>query len=336
MEVDPMWEDAEDVGDRLSREPFPKQGIGGFDQCWYPIALSEQLGRSAVISREFLSGRVIVFRGENGAAKVLSAYCAHFGADLAAGAVVGDEIRCPFHHWRYGQDGRCTNIPTGEPIPEAARQFSFPTIEMLGVIWAFNGEEPLYDLPTLGVDENKYAIRVCQLRDQPHDPAVFMCNTLDLQHIKVVHGWRFLDGTDPVATVNDFDVGYDLKAMTPQGTTVAYRLAIFGTNILGYFGTFDGREVRAIYTAAPLPNGHSTSYIITATPRGADQIDTIEAFLDRVTAARENVINEDWPILSRIGHPRSRLFTRSDRQLARFVTYLRKFPRAHPSAEFIT
>ncbi len=318
--------------------PFPKQGEGGYDQSWYPIMLSSQLDKGQVVSREFLSGRIIVYRGENGKATVQSAYCAHFGADLAAGTVVGNDIQCPFHHWQYGLDGVCTKIPTGDPIPKAARQFVFPTEEKLGVIWAFNGEEPLYELPTLGMSEDTHTIRINQLRNQPHDPSVFMCNTLDVQHIRAVHGIRFEGDKDPEATFNDFEVFYEAKGSAPQGYSIAYRFAIYGSSILGYQGYFDDREVKAIYTGAPLPNGHSTSIMITATPKQeGDEIDgRVDQFLDRVTAVRENVISEDWPILSRIGHPRNRLFTRSDRLLAKFIDYLNNYPRAHPSGPYIT
>ncbi len=318
--------------------PFPKQGEGGYDQSWFPMMLSSQLGKGEVVSRDFLSGRVIVFRGENGKAVVQSAYCSHFGADLAAGTVIGNDIRCPFHHWQYGQDGVCTKIPTGDPIPKAARQFVFPTEEKLGVIWAFNGEEPLYELPTLGVSDETHTIRVKQLRNQPHDPSVFMCNTLDLQHIRSVHGIRFENDKEPEATFNAFEVFYHAKGTAPQDYSISYRFAIYGSSILGYQGYFDDREVKAIYTGAPLPNGHSTSYMITATPKadGDSQDDSVVRFLDKVTAARENVITEDWPILSRIGHPRRKLFTKSDRLLAKFITYLNEYPRAHPSGPYIT
>jgi phenylpropionate dioxygenase-like ring-hydroxylating dioxygenase large terminal subunit len=78
---------------------------------------------------------------------VLTAFCRHLGATCPRGSVVGDEVRCEFHHWQYGGDGRCTRIPAGGAVPEQARLFSFPVAERWGLIWAFNGEQPLFDPP---------------------------------------------------------------------------------------------------------------------------------------------------------------------------------------------
>src|SRR5436189_185947 len=81
------------------------------------------------------------------AASVLSAYCRHLGTDLARGDVIGDDIRCGFHYWQFGEDGRCSHIPVCDRIPDDAGLFKFPTAESLGLIWAFNGTEATYDVP---------------------------------------------------------------------------------------------------------------------------------------------------------------------------------------------
>ncbi len=63
---------AEPAVERVLR-PMPKEGDNGlYTQSWYPICLSNEVGAGHVISREFLGGRVIVFRGENGIASGLS------------------------------------------------------------------------------------------------------------------------------------------------------------------------------------------------------------------------------------------------------------------------
>ncbi len=57
-----------------------------------------------------------VFRGHNGEAYVVDAYCPHLGANLAVGGrVVGSCIECPFHGWQFqGSDGKCVRIPYAE------------------------------------------------------------------------------------------------------------------------------------------------------------------------------------------------------------------------------
>lgn len=59
---------------------------------------------------------MVVFRGQDGKAYVMDAYCPHLGANLAVGGrVVGNCIECPFHGWQFrGEDGRCVRIPYAE------------------------------------------------------------------------------------------------------------------------------------------------------------------------------------------------------------------------------
>lgn len=61
----------------------------------------------------FSGQQVAVFRGQDGKAYVVDAYCPHLGANLAVGGrVVGGCIECPFHGWQFrGQDGKCVKIP---------------------------------------------------------------------------------------------------------------------------------------------------------------------------------------------------------------------------------
>src|SRR3546814_17572209 len=76
----------------------------------------------------------------------MRAYCPHLGADLSIGDVVDGQVRCVFHHWRYGTDGRCSGMPSTDPIPGQPRLFESPVQDKYGILWAYNGLEPHYDL----------------------------------------------------------------------------------------------------------------------------------------------------------------------------------------------
>jgi phenylpropionate dioxygenase-like ring-hydroxylating dioxygenase large terminal subunit len=119
---------------------------GVYTQCWFPIATSAEVPPGRVVGKDFLDGRVVVFRGEDGEASVLSAYCTHTGADLAVGDVVGNCVRCAFHHWQFNGDGSCAKTGSDDPVPSDSDVFAFPTQEKYGLIWAFNGTEPLYEV----------------------------------------------------------------------------------------------------------------------------------------------------------------------------------------------
>src|SRR5438477_4301216 len=112
-----------------NRKVRATKSAAGFHSSWYAIARGDEVAPGQILGRDFLEGRAIVYRGEGGRASVMSAYCRHLGADLGLGKVIGEDVRCAFHHWQYGPDGGCTKIPASEKIPKAARVFKFPTAE---------------------------------------------------------------------------------------------------------------------------------------------------------------------------------------------------------------
>lgn len=128
--------------------------------CWYPVALSEEVRRGQAVGIEFCDGEVVVYRGEDGAVRAVTPYCPHMGANLKVGDVVGNDLRCAFHHWQFGPEGNCTFIPSGDRISESAKIHKFHAEEKWGMIWVFFGAEPLYPLPTFpNWDESRYVTR---------------------------------------------------------------------------------------------------------------------------------------------------------------------------------
>lgn len=71
-----------------------------------------------------------MFRGQDGKAYVVDAYCPHLGANLAVGGrVVGGCIECPFHGWQFrGADGKCVKIPYADKGERSEKKLShFPS-----------------------------------------------------------------------------------------------------------------------------------------------------------------------------------------------------------------
>ena len=170
---------------------FPKYPIS-----WYLFCYSGQL-RSGPFAKSFLERRMVAYRARSGRVVVMDARCSHLGADLGAGTVVGDGIRCPFHDWTYGPDGRCTHIPAQADIPITAKQTCYPVEERHGMVFIFNGSRPLFPLPffpNCRPDELIPSRPFGTVLDCPWYMAG--ANAFDLQHFRAAHDRR-LEG-DPL------------------------------------------------------------------------------------------------------------------------------------------
>jgi len=321
---------------RLLGKPLPKEGEGGlFSKTWLPICMSSELPAGGIYSAGFLDGRVVAYRGESGEARVVSAYCPHLGADLASGSVVGENIRCLFHHWQFDPDGVCVKTATGDPPPPGACLFRFPTVEKHGIIWAFNGEEPHFEVPDFPFPSENLTYRVLAHEEIFNvDPWVICCNTPDIQHIKALHGVTF--DVEPHDNIRwtDHSMMYDIKGRHTKGDPIEFTVGIVGTSIFYQSGTFNGRWYGYIAPMGmPAPGKVKVYYVIAASKSEGDEAGTQE-LLDFLLSIQQQIIKDDAPVLRGI-HFRPGALSESDRVLAKFFQYLRSYPRAHPSAEFI-
>jgi hypothetical protein len=68
--------------------------------------------------------------------------------------------------------------------------------------------------------------------------------------------------------------------------------------------------------------------------KGLGNPEEIDKYLDWVVDLETRIVLDDMVNMQTI-HFRPGTLTRSDLTLGRFFDYMRRFPRAHPSAEFI-
>jgi len=155
---------------------------------WYIALPSSALARGRAQSVDVCGQRLVVWRGQDGRARALDAYCPHMGTDLGIGRVDGDHIRCFFHHWAFDEAGACVDVPCGEPAPKGARAFAYPVRERYGFVWVFPDREAdadLVELPELEGAETTHSIGRAFTRPCHHH--VNMVNGIDPQHLKTVH-----------------------------------------------------------------------------------------------------------------------------------------------------
>jgi phenylpropionate dioxygenase-like ring-hydroxylating dioxygenase large terminal subunit len=319
-----------------SRKPMLKEGEDGlFTQSWFVVCPSSELKQGEVIGRGFLDGRVAIYRGENGTAQVLSAYCPHLGADVSNGFVVGNNLQCPFHFWEYDQSGKAVRTAIGDKPPPKACLFHFPTVERWGLIWAFNGEKPLWQLPDLPYPDDELYVTTLEVRSFEADPWVGCCNTLDLHHFLVLHKlkMRQQELRDEDIRWSEYSVTYDLQALHWDDIPVDYRFGIFGTTLFYQETLLGGKWFTALAAQAMPRPGYSTPYGVFATRKGKD-LDESKAINHYSMTLEKDFYEQDNRALTGI-HFREGMLLKRDRTLVKFLDHMKRQPRAHPSRDAI-
>jgi nitrite reductase/ring-hydroxylating ferredoxin subunit len=300
----------------------------GFHQSWFPVALAREVAAGKPLGVDVLGTRIIAYRDCTGKAIVQSAWCPHLGADLSQGEMVESQIRCPYHHWRFDRSGMCTHIPTGDKIPTGARIFTFPTAEVWGLVWAFNGSEPLFPPPGIpGIEEQDLAIETRARGIRPLPPWVGVSNGVDFQHLRTLHGLQ--TGAPETIEVGDYSIEYCID-------TERYRQhgRITGTNVFAQHLRREGMDTYMLFTGAPIDHHCSRGFFVIGVRKGGDgpaERQRTVAQLEAVRGFVEKLLAEDDPVLNtmrfKIG-----VLVASDRHLARYFNYVREFPRAEPPA----
>jgi phenylpropionate dioxygenase-like ring-hydroxylating dioxygenase large terminal subunit len=169
---------------------------------WFQVAWSSELPAGGVIHRRYFDTDLVLFRDESGAVRVLDAHCAHLGAHLGyGGTVVGTDIVCPYHGWRWSGDGRNTYIPHSAHPHRDQRLRSWEVREHDDVIVVWHdafGREPSWEPPTLAdiVDGFELAdYYPVQLTSRLWDdvrvrPQIVVENIVDAAHFQYVHSAR--------------------------------------------------------------------------------------------------------------------------------------------------
>jgi phthalate 4,5-dioxygenase oxygenase subunit len=120
---------------------------------WVPFLPSSDLTIDGHPQRVRLFGEdLVAFRDSEGRVGVVDQACAHRGAPLIFGRNHEGGIRCVYHGWQFGVDGRVLDAPC-EPaesrLKDKVRIKSYPCQERNGIVWAYMGEAKPDALPPL-------------------------------------------------------------------------------------------------------------------------------------------------------------------------------------------
>ena len=112
-----------------------------FEKGWHKVFSCEDLEVNKAISIDDFATQIVVWRGADGIVRALDLFCKHMGASLECGEVDGNCIRCPFHAWRWNDEGNCDDIGYANKIPPKAKTRSWKVKEEDGSIMVWYDPE---------------------------------------------------------------------------------------------------------------------------------------------------------------------------------------------------
>src|SRR5829696_3085732 len=158
---------------------------------WHAVAATAELDKEPVLAVKLLGENLALYKSPNGDLGLMAERCPHRGASMVYGIPEDDGLRCPYHGWKFSEEGVCLEQPA-EPenstFKHRVRIPAYPVQEMGGLIWAYLGPAPAPILPKFDLfvrDDIKRSIGITVL---PCNWVQMMENSLDPVHLEYLHG----------------------------------------------------------------------------------------------------------------------------------------------------
>ncbi len=112
---------------------------------WLPFLRSSDVVPDGQPHRVRLLGEdLVAFRDSAGRVGLVNHACPHRGAPMVFARNEEGGLRCVYHGWKFGVDGRCLDIatqPADAPLCRTATIKACPVRERCGVLWAYLGAD---------------------------------------------------------------------------------------------------------------------------------------------------------------------------------------------------
>ncbi len=311
------------MGDRY---PLPAAPNG-----WFCIGNSDDLAVGDVVPARYLSRDLVLFRGDDGGARVFDAHCPHLGAHLGVGGrVCGDGLACPFHGWRFDGAGQLVEVPGLSRPPRAAAR-TWDVCERNGRIFVWHhadGEGPTFEVIAYRQVEADWTpwrsntYRVCvHIQD-------LMENIIDRAHFLTVH-----DMAPPER--DHFDVHFEgtcmvveqtlkVTAISEVGFEVDTRTTAFGPGIVAVEVNQDPIEMLTYITQTPVDEELTEVSLHFSMKRlpDDDATESISELNDKVTNVQ---FTQDVPIWENKIYRERPMLTKVDGPVAQYRRWFRQF-----------
>lgn len=309
-----------------SRYPFTSSPNG-----WFSVGAGADLAPSDVRPVTYLGQDLVLFRGDDGVARVFDAHCPHFGAHLGVGGrVCGDGITCPFHGWQFAGDGQLVGVPGLLTTPRAAAR-AWPVCERNGCIFVWHhaeGASPDYEVIGYRPDEaswtswrrNTYRVRIHvqelteNIIDRAHFAAVHDMERPEKDHFEV----RF-EGSSMIV-----EQSLKVTAVDAGGYEVQTTTTTCGPGIVAVEVNQDTIEMLTYITQTPIDEEHTEVSLIFSMKALPDEkaTESISELNDRITNEQ---FNQDVPIWENKVYRQRPMITKIDGPVAQYRRWFRQF-----------
>ena len=296
-----------------------------FPMGWYSVSRSHELLVGEVKRVQAFDRELALYRTRSGVAVVQDAFCPHLGAHLGVdGRVIGESIQCPFHGWRFGSDGVCTEIPYCDEIPPRARVRTWETGEKNGEVYMWFHPEntpsqwELPDLPELN-DPNWTSPRYAEF-DVPAHVQDIAENSCDPVHFQYVH--RQPDVPPSEVTIDDDGRHLHLHSDASNALIPSQLHAtVYQPGFALVRNTYGPNAEMVVYNSAQPISKHETKMRWTLTVRREIE----DQAGDEVMRGIIDGLGDDYPIWANKVHKHRPLFCKGDETLVKFRKWVRQF-----------
>jgi phenylpropionate dioxygenase-like ring-hydroxylating dioxygenase large terminal subunit len=124
---------------------------------WYVVARSTEV-KDKPLGVMLWHQAIVLYRDETGKVHALEDRCPHRQVKLSHGQVIGNELECAYHGWRFNAQGNCVDVPylaSNQKLPNCQIN-RYRVQELDGFIWLFPGDIAQLkkdDLQPMGVPE---------------------------------------------------------------------------------------------------------------------------------------------------------------------------------------
>jgi choline monooxygenase len=201
-----------------------------FARAWQPLVRAAELAAPGSFASGCAAGEPWVLVNDGGQVRGFRNVCRHKGHPVATGAGVAGELRCRYHGWTYGLDGRLRSAPRIAGVAGFDREaMSLPPLRLgrWGPWWLGTREADV--APAIDVDLDR------RMASAP-GPGLESLELIGVRRWELACNWKvyvdnFLDGGYHVATVH--------PSLDAQIDMTSYRTELFARSSLQSAGPRD-------------------------------------------------------------------------------------------------